>query len=196
MNIREEMINAKIEGKLQETTIKKLANCIKNWKDFTEFCDMVEEFEKNSKVKSELLKNLLLAAPLTLPVGYGISKGVGALKLRSAHKGVLKELKADPVFTDNNKVEKIYNMITQFAPRVSSNKVFAKNVMEQLYNAPIVTAPMVKEIVDVEKGLAQAGAGTPGVADILQSMRTSQQALQPLAGEGKSVQKHEVKMVP
>lgn len=176
MNIREDMINAKIEGKLQAVTTEKLASCIKTWADFSKFCDMIEDMEKDSSVNPNVLKAVVAASALLPLAGFGASAYSG-MKLRQAHKNVLKSLEENPSFPDNSKVGKIYGMITQFAPKVSSNKEFAKNVMEQLYNAPIVTAPMVKDIVEVEKGLSNAGTGAPRISDILKSMRSIQQTV-------------------
>ena len=76
--MREELINAKIEGKLQEKTIEKLSHLIKTEYDFRMFFDI---FEKNAGI-GEVLKNI--------PKGFkGVPPFSTLSKLQPYHKLLL-----------------------------------------------------------------------------------------------------------
>lgn len=209
MSVREEMINAKIEGNLHKYTTEKLGSLINNFNDFSEFIDIVEEMNKEAarparpnhspdvikvlrdfvrgQKRREGMSEKIFKARMKKLMGTGTSSGVTPKKAlilsalagvggigtglawagrKRAHSNILDQLKKDPSYQDKAKVENIYKMISQFAPKASSNPTFAKSVMDQLYNSPAVTAPMVKEIVQVEKDLQ----GSAGIKNLTQSI--------------------------
>ena len=189
MSIRTDMINAKVAGKLQEATIEKLSEHINNFNDFSKFVDIVEDLAKEAGFTSEIkeiagkAKNLaknpkniffgLLSAGIA---GAGIHSGIGYMKLRKAQNDVARNIESDDKYPDKVKVRKIYRMLAQFAPRVSSNYTFVDGVMEQLYNAPIISAPQIREIVELESKIPGPATPVPQFKDLLSAAKTVAQA--------------------
>lgn len=166
MSIRTDLIEAKIAGKLQSATTEKLAEQIKSFQDYSLFTSVVDEVQKTAAFDPSSIKNLLLASTL---IGGTAMLGARHMRIKSAHGDVLKRLLDDATYPDKQKVQQIYEMISQFAPRVSANYTFAKSVMDQLYNAPMISAPMIKEIVGVETGAQDANSIIPNAKDIMTS---------------------------
>lgn len=164
MSHRTDLIEAKIAGKFQDVVIEKLSSYVKSYQDYADLLDIIEE--KTASVDPTSVRNLLVASAL---IGGGSLMGAHFMQLRNAHKSVKEQLLQDPAFPDKAKLEKLYDMISKFAPRVSANHTFAKSVMEQLYNAPMVSAPMVEQIVNVERGIKDSSTIIPHTKDIITS---------------------------
>lgn len=185
MSIKTDMIEAKVSGKLQDVTIEKLSQHIKNYNDFSKFVDIVDELAKEAGFGSEIkqiagrakdiAKNPkgiffgLLSAGIA---GAGIHSGIGYMKLRKAQNDVASNLAKDPKFPDKDKVSKIYKMIAQFAPRTASNYTFVDGIMEQLYNAPIISAPQIREIVELESKIPGPATPIPPFRDLISAAQT------------------------
>jgi hypothetical protein len=168
MSLRTELINAKINGELTKVAAKKLSELITNFQDFTKFADIIEE--KEASVVDAAKKNPLMALSIAGMAGAIGHSAISHLKTRSAHKGILKELKNDKGFPDKQKVEKIFRMVSQFAPKVSTNSTFARSVVDSLYHSPAITAPMIKDIVEVEKGISGRDSGIGGILSAAKSV--------------------------
>lgn len=165
ISTRTEMIDAKIAGNLQKVTAEKLAEHIGSFQDYKMFINIVEQ-EKVAAVDPSVVRNLLLASTM---LGGASLLGAKYLKTHQAHGKVIEQLLADPSYADKEKVQKIYEMMSQFAPKVSGNPTFAKSVMDQLYNAPMISAPMIQQLVDVESGVQGNASLIPHTRDILTS---------------------------
>lgn len=160
-NIRSDLINAKVEGRLQEETINKLSQHIKSFQDFSYFVDVVEGMDKKA------VRGPMLAGVGLLAAGAAGAKGIQWAKTKKSHQEISKKLIKDPAYQDKNKVKSIYSMISQFAPKVTTNYTFSKSMIDQLYNMPTITAPMVKEITDVE---GKVESSIPSTKDIISSL--------------------------
>ena len=168
MSVRTQLIEAKVAGNLQKVACDLLSEHIKSYADYCDFCDCMEK-EAFLGGASEPMKNLMIGAGV-----LGAMAGLGGshLMTKSHHKKVLQDLLMDPQFPDQNKVREIFNMISRFAPQTLSNSDYAKMVMVQLYNSPMVTPDMVQKVVEIEnKVKGEGGSSIPGLDRISKTIK-------------------------
>ena len=183
MDIREELINAKTNGMLTKVAAEKLAPMIQDFAGFSYFFDKLAEdygFGSDpigfdpipsktglSKLKELAKKKGLLASAVL--AGVSGPMVINYLRTKKKHKQILDALKSHEDFQDKQKVENIYNMLSSLAPKSMMEPTYAKAIMDQMYNAPAIQAPMLKDIVEIEEKAHKSGKGGK-MTDILKGM--------------------------
>ena len=121
----------------------------------------------------QMLKKKLPLFALGTSLAMFTPKIMKYFKQKKIHNEIAQEFQNNPEFKDKEKVKSIYDMVTQFAPTASTNPVFSKHVVEHLYNSPLITAPAIKDITEVEKNLTGKGGkdGKASHMDIISAVK-------------------------